>query len=63
MTVHALKIGREKMVVMRERDYLKLQRRVDDIDQQEAGDVAESRRRMKETGGVSLADVRKRLGI
>ena len=51
------------MVVMRERDYLKLQRRVDDIDRQDAGDVAESRRRMKETGGASLADVRKRRGI
>ena len=63
MTVQALKIGREKMVVMRERDYQKLQRRVDDIDRQDAGDVAESRRRMKEPGGASLADVRKRLGI
>ena len=62
MTVQTLKIGKERMVVMRERDYKKLLRTAGQQATQDAGDVAESWRRMREPGGISLADLRKRIG-
>ena len=63
MTVQTLKIGKERLVVLRERDYKKLLARLDAEIEQERGDLAESRRRLQETGGITLAALRKKLGL
>jgi hypothetical protein len=58
MTVQTLKIGRRDFVVLPKRDFDRLAaqaRKQADQDRQDAGDVAESRRRMKEPGGSTLA--------
>jgi hypothetical protein len=65
MTVQTLKIGRREFVLVSKRDFERMAaqaRRQDEQDRQDTGDVAESRRRMKERGGSTLAEVRKRLG-
>jgi hypothetical protein len=72
MTVQTLKIGKERFVVIREKDYRELKasarlapqvptksRR---LSAQDRGDIAESKRRENEPD-VSLETVRKRLGI
>lgn len=61
MGVQDLKIGKRKFVVLPKREYDRLvaqARRQAEQQTQDAGDVAESRRRMKESGGWSLAEVR-----
>ena len=62
MTVQTLKIGGKSFVLVAEKDFRKLQQRADEITAQDRGDVAESRRRMKEPGGKTLAQIRKELG-
>ena len=66
MTVQTLKIGKRDFVVLPKRDFERLAaqaRKQIDQDRQDAGDAAESRRRMKEPGGSSLAQVRAKLGL
>ncbi len=63
MTVQTVKLGGRKFVIVAEKDFRRLQLRAEELTAQDRGDVAESRRRMKEPGGKSLADVRKRLGV
>jgi hypothetical protein len=49
MTVQMLKLGRDRFVVVSERDFKKLQRRAaraESQDRQDAGDVAEARKRL-----------------
>jgi hypothetical protein len=53
------RIGKERLVVLRERDYKKLLAQVGEEHKVDAGDAAESRRRMKEPGGKSLALLKK----
>lgn len=63
MTVQTVKLGGKKFVILTEKDFRRLQEKAERISAQDRGDVAESRRRMKEPGGKSLAEVRKRLGV
>jgi hypothetical protein len=58
MTVQPLRIGKREFVLLSKRDFERLSaqaRRQTDQDRQDAGDVAESRRRRKQPGGSSLA--------
>jgi len=64
MTVQTLKIGRREFVLLPKRDFERiaaLARRQNEQDRQDAGDVAESRRRIKEPGGTTLAEMRRKL--
>ncbi len=64
MDVQALKIGKREFVLVPKRDFERMAaqaRRQAQQDRQDAGDVAESRRRMKEPGGTTLAKLRKKL--
>jgi hypothetical protein len=66
MTVQSLKIGRREYVLLTKRDYQRMEqkaRRLDEQEERDRGDVAESHRRMHEPGGRSLVAVRKRLGL
>ena len=56
---------RKEFVLISKRDFQRLEaqaRRQAQQDRQDAGDAAESRRRMKEPGGIPLARLRTRLG-
>ncbi len=61
MTLQTLKIGKERLVVLREQDYKKLLAQSGTEHEIDAGDAAESRRRMKEPGGATLAQLKKKL--
>lgn len=63
MTVQTLKIGKERLVVLREQDYKKLLAKISAHHESDAGDAAESRRRMKESGGTTLAQLKKKLAL
>ncbi|HVT89047.1 MAG TPA: hypothetical protein VHD56_09365 [Tepidisphaeraceae bacterium] len=63
MTLQTLKIGKERLVVLRERDYKKLLAQIGAEHELDANDAAESRRRMKEPGGVTLSQMKKKLGL
>jgi len=56
-------LGGKSFVIVAEKDFRRLQERAEQTSAQDRGDVAESRRRMKERGGKSLAQVRKELGL
>jgi hypothetical protein len=63
MTIQTIKAGKERLIVLRERDYKALLRKAQQQEAQDAGDVAESRRRLKERGGRTLQEVRQRMGL
>ena len=63
MTPQMLKVGKERLVVLRERDYKKLLAQIGTEHKLDAGDAAESRRRMKEPGGTKLTQLKKKLGL
>jgi hypothetical protein len=63
MTVQTVKLGGKSFVIVPEKDFRKLQQRAEQIFEQDKGDVAESRRRMKERGGKKLSEVRRQLGL
>jgi hypothetical protein len=60
MTVQTITVGKQRLVVLRERDYRALMRKAEMQHAQDTGDVAESRRRMRERGGSTLEEVRRR---
>jgi hypothetical protein len=63
-TVQTLKIGKREFVLLPKRDFERIAdraRRFSEQERQDAGDVAESRRRRKEPGGITLAELRKKL--
>ena len=65
MTVQTLKIGKREFVVVAKPDFERIvakARKQDAQEVQDSGDVAESRRRLKESGGVTLAKLRAKLG-
>lgn len=62
MAVQTIKLGGRKFVILPEKDFRRLQAKAEKIAAQDRGDVVESRRRMKEPAGKTLAEVRKRLG-
>ncbi len=66
MNVQTLKIGRRKFVLLPKRDFERIvaqARRQDEQDRQDASDVAESRRRMREPGSLTLGEIRKKLRL
>ncbi len=62
MTIQTVTLGSKKFVIVPEKDFRRLQEQAEQVRLQDKGDAAESRRRMKEPGGRTLAEVRKRLG-
>jgi hypothetical protein len=69
MTVQTLKLGRERYVLMREKDFQSLTKknkngnpRKSKGSTQDRGDVSEAKRRQNEPS-IPLAEVRKRLGL
>ena len=65
MSVQTVKIGKREFVLVPKRDFERLAAKARKQAEQElrdAGDVTESRRRMKEPGGSTLAQMRARLG-
>jgi hypothetical protein len=62
MTVQTLKLGKQKFVVVPEKEFRRLQKRAEEISVQDKGDIAEAKRREKEPS-ISLEAVRKRLGL
>jgi hypothetical protein len=63
MTVQTVKLGGRSFVIVPEKDFRRLQQRAEQIREQDRGDVAESRRRMMERGGKTLAQVRRELAL
>ncbi len=63
MTLQTLRIGKERLVVLREQDYKKLLARIGAEHEMDVGDAAESRRRMKEPGGKTLAQLKKTIRL
>jgi hypothetical protein len=67
MTVQTLKIGKREFVVLPKRDFDRIAakaRKQVEQERQDAGDVAESRRRMKAGGRtITLPELRKKLGL
>lgn len=64
MAVQTLKVGERELALLPKRDFDRIAaqaRLQDEQDRQDAGDVAESCRRMKEPGGTRLAKPRKGL--
>ncbi len=64
MTVQTLKIGRRQFVLVAKRDFDRMAeqaRRQAEQERQDAGDVVESRRRMRQPGGTTLTELRKKL--
>ena len=62
MTVQTIRMGRQKFVVIPEREFRRLQKKAEELNAQEKGDIAEAKRREHEPS-VPLASVRKRLGL
>ncbi|HSZ56600.1 MAG TPA: hypothetical protein VK797_13115 [Tepidisphaeraceae bacterium] len=62
MTVQTVKLAGRKFVIVTEKEFQRLRERAEEVGVQDRGDAAESRRRMKERGGRTLAEVRKRIG-
>ena len=63
MTVQTVKLAGRKFVIVPEKEFQRLARaRWGKSGGRDRGDAAESRRRMKERGGRTLAEVRKRIG-
>jgi hypothetical protein len=74
MAVQMLTLGGKRFVIMPESEYRKLKPkatnrkktpngRISKMSKQDVGDLAEHRRRLAEPGGVSLDEVRRRLGV
>ena len=61
MTVQTVKLNGKSFVIVPEKDFRRLEERAAEINREDRGDVAESRRRMKERGGKTLAQLRKDL--
>jgi hypothetical protein len=62
VTVSTLKIGKREYVVVPRKEFDRLRRKAEDISEQDAGDIAEAKRREKEPS-IPLEKVRKRLGL
>ncbi len=63
MTFQTVKLGGKSFVIVAEKDFRRLQERAAQTGAQDRGDVEESRRRMKERGGKTLAQVRKEMRL
>jgi hypothetical protein len=61
MTVQTVSLGGRKFVIVPEKDYRRLRAKAEGNIEQERGDLAEHRRRMKEPGGKTLAQLRREL--
>jgi hypothetical protein len=65
MTVQTLKIGKERLVVLRERDYKMLLRHLERDRAQDARDVAEAQRRLRDPRRktIPLSQLKAQLGL
>jgi hypothetical protein len=73
MTVQTLKVGRERFVLLKEKDYRQLKAKADGhgpsrkrkLTAQDRGDIAEAKRRMKDRSDeiIPYEEARKRLGL
>jgi hypothetical protein len=64
MNVQTLKVGKREFVLLPKREFERLAasaRRQVEQDRQDAGDAAESRRRRKQPGGITLPELRRKL--
>ncbi len=64
MTVQTLKIGKREFMLVPRREFERMAaqaRRQVEQERQDAGDVAECRRRMQEPGGTTLAELHRKL--
>ena len=62
MTVQTVKLGGKRFVIVPEKDFRQLQEKAEEISIQDKGDIAEAKRRERESS-VPLEVVRKRLGL
>ena len=62
MTIQTLIIGKRKFVLIPEKDFRRLQSKAEQVSAQDKGDIAEAKRRERESS-VPLHAVRKRLGL
>ena len=66
MTTGTLKLEGRKFWIVADADYKRMRAALHERERQariDAGDVAESRRRMAQPGGRSLAEIRKGMGL
>ena len=61
MNAQALKVAGRDFVILPKRECDQMQAKLEALDAEERGDIAESKRRAKEPS-LTLAEVRKRLG-
>ena len=63
MNVQTLKVAGKRFVIVPEKDFLRLQTKLEELEEQEAGDIAESKRRKAEGPSRPYAQLRKKLGL
>ena len=63
MNVQTLKVAGKRFVIVPEKDFLRLQTKLEELEEQEAGDIAESKRRRAEGPSRPYAQLRKKLGL
>lgn len=63
MTVQTLTLGKQKFVVMLEKDYRRLQAQAEETTSQDRGDIAEAKRRRAKGPSRPYGRLRKRLGL
>lgn len=63
MTLQTLTLGRQKFVVVPEKDFRRLQEQAEAISAQDQGDVAEAKRRKAQGPARPYSELRKKLGL
>jgi hypothetical protein len=63
MTIQTLTIGKQKFVVIREKDFRSLQQKAEVISAQDKRDIAEAKRRKAAGPAKPYAELRKQLGL
>jgi hypothetical protein len=64
MAVQTLRLGGREFVILPKREYERLRATARKLSAHDRGDVSESKRRLEDPGkSISLAEVRKRLGV
>jgi hypothetical protein len=63
MTMQTLTLGKQKFVVVPEKDFRRLQKLAEEVCDQDRGDVAEATRRKARGPSRPYAELRKKLGL
>ena len=63
MAAQTVKLAGRRFVIVPEKDYEALRRRAEDLGEQDAGDVAESKRRKAKGAARPYSELRKKLGL